>query len=127
MKLLIPIIYLFVLLFSAAAVAAVDKSLTWVPYLELSRDKKQFIADTTPRMLELIGDGKGVFTLSLEMDGDGVQDAVLYFANREECGVDGRLYVMIYSAGKAIKAYTAIDFKVTADGVVLDGKVMDEN
>lgn len=123
-----PLLAAFALLtvLNCAPAQAQDKNLSWVLYADLARERKEFLVNAMPRVLDLVGNGRGVFALSPELDGDGKQDLVLYFANREECGADGCLYLILYSTKKPISAYTAIDFKITEDGVMLDGKLMGE-
>jgi hypothetical protein len=96
--------------------------LEWVPYVDMDEQAQADLLSANLKLPELVGEGKGIFTLSVDLDNDRKPDTVLYFANRDECGVDGCLYVIVYTQNNRISAYTAYSLKVGPNGLLIDGE-----
>lgn len=98
----------------------IKSSLQWKPWYDQTPDVKSYVTGFARYLPDLIGEGRDLFVLAPDLDNDKQTDIVLYFANPDECGTDGCLYLLLYSKTKLARAFTAYDFKITSEGIKID-------
>jgi hypothetical protein len=114
------IITVMVLIMSVAQSVA-SSALEWKLLSAQDKSILDFISSVNPKFSRLIGSGDDVYSVVTDLDKDDLDDVILHFSNPDQCGVDGCLYVVIYSSTSTFVAYTAYSFQIAKNNLIVDG------
>jgi hypothetical protein len=106
--------------------SAIEAGMEWKKYENIAPAEKAELLSVNKRLPDFIDDGQGLFYIHTDVTKDGNDDFVLYFANPDDCGVDGCLYVVVDVDNKSMKPYTAFSFKLSKEGLMIDNELVEQ-